>query len=84
MCSSDLVDGRKVKIRAARLRAAGQSQVKRHLSAQLGKRHTILMESPTMGRTEQFTEVRFATPHTEGEIVSAVITGHDDTRLTAE
>ncbi|MEM8690462.1 MAG: tRNA (N(6)-L-threonylcarbamoyladenosine(37)-C(2))-methylthiotransferase MtaB [Pseudomonadota bacterium] len=78
------VDGRKVKIRAARLRAAGQSQVKRHLSAQLGKRHTILMESPTMGRTEQFTEVRFATPHTEGEIVSAVITGHDDTRLTAE
>ncbi|MEM6341311.1 MAG: tRNA (N(6)-L-threonylcarbamoyladenosine(37)-C(2))-methylthiotransferase MtaB [Pseudomonadota bacterium] len=78
------VDGRKVKIRAARLRAAGQTQVKRHLSAQLGKRHTILMESPTMGRTEQFTEVRFATPHTEGEIVSAVITGHDDTRLTAE
>jgi threonylcarbamoyladenosine tRNA methylthiotransferase MtaB len=41
------------------------------------------MENPTMGRTEQFTEVNFATPQPESRIIRATITGFSGTRLTA-
>ncbi|CUH63397.1 Threonylcarbamoyladenosine tRNA methylthiotransferase MtaB [Thalassovita gelatinovora] len=75
------INGNIIKSRAARLRAAGDAQVARHLAAQVGKSHRILMENPHMGRTEQFTEVGFATPQTEGTIVSARISGVSGTRL---
>jgi len=77
------VNGRKIKERAARLRAAGQTQVSRHLAAQQGKTHHILMENPRMGRTEQFTEVAFGTDQPEGQIVTAQITGATDQQLIA-
>jgi threonylcarbamoyladenosine tRNA methylthiotransferase MtaB len=67
------VNGTVIKERAARLRAAGEAQVARHLQAQLGKTHHILMENAHMGRTEQFTEVTFDTPQSEGTIVTAPI-----------
>ena len=65
------VNGTIIKERAARLRAAGDAQVERHLAAYLGREHRILMENPTMGRTEHFAEVRFHQPQAEGEIVTA-------------
>ncbi len=77
------VDGPTIKSRAARLRAAGDLQVQKHLAAQVGRNHHILMESPHMGRTEQFTEVEFAAPQTEGRLLSARIIGQNGTRLTA-
>ncbi len=77
------VNGRTIKERAARLRAAGEAQVANHLSAQLGKTHHILMENPRMGRTEQFTEVSFATDQPESQIVTAEITGVEGQQLTA-
>ena len=77
------VHGTAIKSRAARLRAAGEAQVARHLTAQLGKTHHILMENPRMGRTEQFTEVTFGTDQTEGEIVTTRITGQHGHQLTA-
>ncbi|WP_170347478.1 tRNA (N(6)-L-threonylcarbamoyladenosine(37)-C(2))-methylthiotransferase MtaB [Ruegeria atlantica] len=77
------VNGTVIKDRAARLRAAGDAQVSKHLSKQVGKTHHILMENPHMGRTEQFTEVSFSAPRTEGEIVTAAITGHTQTQLIA-
>ena len=77
------VNGAVIKDRAARLRAAGDRQVARHLAAQLGRTHNILMENPRMGRTEQFTEVTFATDQPESQIVTAAITGATATRLTA-
>lgn len=77
------VNGKVIKERAAQLRAAGDKQVTRHLEAQIGKIHHILMENPHMGRTEQFTEVTFAAPQTEGEIVCARILGVNGTQLTA-
>ena len=43
----------------------------------------VLMEDAHMGRTEQFTEVSFSAPRTEGEIVTAAITGHTQTQLIA-
>jgi threonylcarbamoyladenosine tRNA methylthiotransferase MtaB len=69
------VNGRTIKERAARLRAAGEAQVQRHLEQQIGQTHNILMESPFMGRTEQFTEVRFDRPQIEGTIVKATVKG---------
>ncbi len=77
------INGKIIKTRAARLRAAGEAQVAKHLAAQLGKSHHILMENPTMGRTEQFTEVTFTTPQPEGQIVTATITDHTDSQLKA-
>ena len=77
------VDGKTIKERAARLRAAGDAQVQKHLAAQVGKTHRILMENPHMGRTEQFTEVTFEAPQQEGQIVTAVIGGAKGTQLTA-
>ncbi|PRY21237.1 threonylcarbamoyladenosine tRNA methylthiotransferase MtaB [Aliiruegeria haliotis] len=75
------VHGGVIRERAARLRTAGEVQVRRHLGAQLGQRHAILMENSRMGRTEQFTEVRFETDQPESQIVQAVIRGHDGTHL---
>lgn len=72
-----------IKERAARLRAAGDVALGRHLTAQQGVTHRILLEGPRMGRTEQFTEVSFATDQPEGRIIEAVIRGTDAGRLLA-
>lgn len=77
------VDGRAIKDRAARLRAAGEAAVTRHLTAQQGRTHNVLMEAPDMGRTEQFTEVRFTTEQPVGQIVRATIIGQDGHQLVA-
>jgi threonylcarbamoyladenosine tRNA methylthiotransferase MtaB len=77
------VAGAAIKIRAARLRAAGDARVAAHLAQQIGRTHRVLMENPFMGRTEQFTEVTFSAPQREGQIVSAVITGASRAQLTA-
>lgn len=77
------VNGNIIKDRAARLRAAGDAQVARHLAEQVGRSHRILMENPHMGRTEQFTEVAFTEPQDEGQIVTAAITGVTGSQLTA-
>jgi len=77
------VDGRLIKTRAAQLRAAGERKVTAHLAQQIGKTHHILMENPTMGRTEQFTEVSFVAEQVEGQIVTAPILGQTGTQLTA-
>ena len=78
------VHGAAIKERAARLRAAGERRVAEHLTAQQGKRHSVLMENAHMGRTEQFSEVLFAQAQTEGSIVPAQITGQDGEQLLAE
>jgi threonylcarbamoyladenosine tRNA methylthiotransferase MtaB len=77
------VDGAVIKDRARRLRAAGQEAVARHLSAQMGLTHAVLMENRQMGRTAQFAEVVFDTDQPEGRIVDAEITGQRDGQLLA-
>ncbi|MBI6628912.1 tRNA (N(6)-L-threonylcarbamoyladenosine(37)-C(2))-methylthiotransferase MtaB [Pontibaca salina] len=77
------VNGSDIKARAARLRKAGDQQVARHLAAQQGKTHRVLMENAHMGRTEQFTEVRFVAAQLEGQVVTTKIRGVDGGRLTA-
>ncbi len=77
------VNGKLIKTRAAALRAAGEAQVARHLAAQQGKTHQVLMENARMGRTAQFTEVVFDTDQPESQIVQAQITGFAGAQLTA-
>ena len=77
------VQGPLIKDRAARLRAAGDSALARHLALQIGQTHRILMESPKMGRTEQFTEVDFLVDQAEGQIVTKQIMGKNKARLLA-
>jgi threonylcarbamoyladenosine tRNA methylthiotransferase MtaB len=77
------VAGQDIKRRAAALRAAGAQQVRQHLAAQRGTTHRILMESPRMGRTEQFAEVTLSADQPEGEIITAQITGMLGETLTA-
>ena len=77
------VNGKDIKARAARLRAAGEQAVAKHLTAQQGKTHHILMENPRMGRTEQFTPVIFDTDQPESQIVTATTSGHDGVQLLA-
>jgi len=77
------VDGNTIKARAAKLRAAGAAQVQSHLSAQIGKTHNVLLENPTMGRTEQFTEVTFTQDQPTGQIIQTQIKDHDASTLVA-
>jgi threonylcarbamoyladenosine tRNA methylthiotransferase MtaB len=71
-----------VKQRAARLRAAGEQAYARHLGSLAGTRQSVLIEREGLGRTEGFTltSIDAGKP---GEIVEAVITGHDGARLLA-
>ncbi len=77
------VHGPTIKDRAAQLRKAGEAQVQKHLAAQIGKTHDVLMESPSMGRTAQFAEVTFATAQPEGQIIRTRINGKTATQLRA-
>ncbi|WP_323038603.1 tRNA (N(6)-L-threonylcarbamoyladenosine(37)-C(2))-methylthiotransferase MtaB [Gemmobacter sp.] len=72
-----------IRDRAAALRAAGDAALARHLAAQIGQTHRILTESPRMGRTEQFTEVRFAADQPEGAIITATIAAQEAGTLQA-
>ncbi len=77
------VHGPDIKDRAARLRAVGDAALQRHLAAQVGREHVVLVEGPRLGRTEQFTEVSFASDQPEGQILRARISGMAGGRLTA-
>ncbi len=77
------VAGPIIKARAARLRAAGDAAVQRHLDAQVGQSHAILMENPRMGRTPQFAEVHFDADQPESQIVSTTVRGATETHLIA-
>ncbi|PIE15440.1 MAG: diaminopimelate epimerase [Rhodobacterales bacterium] len=75
------VNGTIIKARAAQLRAAGKKQLIKHLRHQIGQQHSILMENPRMGRTEQFTEVVFDSDQPEGQIITAHIHGQNGKQL---
>jgi threonylcarbamoyladenosine tRNA methylthiotransferase MtaB len=75
------VSGPVIKQRAAALRGAGNLALSRHLAAQIGQTHAILMESPRLGRTPQFTEVEFVNGQIEGQIITAQINAAGPKRL---
>ncbi|MEL7099434.1 MAG: tRNA (N(6)-L-threonylcarbamoyladenosine(37)-C(2))-methylthiotransferase MtaB [Pseudomonadota bacterium] len=77
------VDGRTIKARAARLRAAGDLRVDRYLQDRVGETHDILMESRRMGRTPHFAEVVFDQDQDVGKIVCATVRASEGKRLIA-
>ncbi|MFD1794731.1 tRNA (N(6)-L-threonylcarbamoyladenosine(37)-C(2))-methylthiotransferase MtaB [Paracoccus aurantiacus] len=75
------VNGKAIKERAARLRAAGDAALQAHLNGQIGRTHRVLTEGPRIGRTEQFTEVSFDRDMPEGTLIDLTVTAHDGARL---
>jgi threonylcarbamoyladenosine tRNA methylthiotransferase MtaB len=72
-----------IKNRASELRVLGKNQVKKHLRSKIGETHDILMETPLVGRTEQFTEVQLTVEQTPGKIVKKTIIGFEGLKLIA-
>ncbi len=75
------VNGITIKDRAKTLRQIGSTQVSKYLTSQVGKYHSILMESETIGRTEQFAEVQFEKPQMAGSITFAKIQSLSNNKL---
>ncbi|MBX3506730.1 MAG: tRNA (N(6)-L-threonylcarbamoyladenosine(37)-C(2))-methylthiotransferase MtaB [Parvibaculum sp.] len=65
------------KERAERLRAKGEAAVRAHLDSGLGATRPVLMETPTLGRTHQFTPVRVSEAARAGEILALRLAAHD-------
>ncbi|MDB5447360.1 MAG: 2-methylthioadenine synthetase [Phenylobacterium sp.] len=72
-----------VKDRAARLRAAGEAALARHLHRQAGRTLSGLVERPGLARAEDFTEIAFEGEAPAGGIVALEVTGHDGKRALA-
>lgn len=77
------LDRRAIKERAQRLRRHGARALRRHLDAEIGAARRVLVESDSLGRTEQFTPVKLAAAAMPGAIVDVNISGHDGERLLA-
>ncbi len=72
------VDRAIIKSRAERLRAKGAERVRLHLEEGVGSTRTVLMESETLGRTNQFTPVHLVNASVRpGEILDVRLAAHD-------
>ena len=70
-----------VKRRAAMLRAKGEQRLQKFLGAEVGKRHDILVETSSTGRTPQFALARFETEMVPGALVNAKVVAASPTHL---
>jgi len=75
------VAGDVIKSRAKSLRAMGEAALQRRLDRELGQQRSILIESPTQGRTEHFIAVDIC-GETPGAVRTLTISGNDGARLT--
>src|SRR5438094_6983280 len=74
------VSGGEIKERAKRLRAAGETALRKRLASEVGAMREVLIESDKQGRTEHFVPVAIF-GQTPGAVRRIVITGHDGVRL---
>ena len=74
------VDGRAIKDRARRLRANGETALRRRLALEVGTTREVLIESATQGRTEHFIPVA-VTNGEQNAVRRVTIAGHDGARL---
>jgi threonylcarbamoyladenosine tRNA methylthiotransferase MtaB len=73
-----------VKERAARLRAAGNAALARHLQAQVGSEVELLAERSNVGRTPGFAEMELIQAIRPGVMLSARVIGSTGRRLQGE
>ena len=78
------VKGPVIKARAARLRAAGEAALARHLDRQSGRTLMGLVERPGVARAEDFTEIAFEGDARVGGVTAVRVTGHDGKRVLAQ
>ena len=78
------VKGPIIKARAARLRAAGEAALARHLDRQVGRTLKGLVERPGLARAEDFTEIAFTGEAEIGQVTALHVTGHDGHRVLAQ
>jgi threonylcarbamoyladenosine tRNA methylthiotransferase MtaB len=74
------VDPAVVKVRAARLRAAGDAGFQRHLDRLIGGSVIALVEREGRARAADFTEVAFVGEASPGAMIAGTIAGHDGRR----
>ncbi|MBR0837042.1 tRNA (N(6)-L-threonylcarbamoyladenosine(37)-C(2))-methylthiotransferase MtaB [Bradyrhizobium manausense] len=75
------VAGGAIKVRAKRLRAAGEAALRLRLQAEIGATREVLIESDGQGRTEHYLPVAIAGGRV-GSVVPLTIVGNDGERLT--
>jgi len=75
------VNGRTIRDRAARLRAAGSKRLERFLERQTGTICSALTETETTARSEHFAPIELATQGLPGSIVNVKITGNQNGKL---
>ena len=76
------VDGREIKERARRLRAAGEHALQKRLACEIGATREVLIESDSAGRTEHYLPVAIS-GETPGAVRRLTMAGHDGARLLA-
>lgn len=76
------VEGRAIRERAKRLRAAGEAALLRRLAAEVGATRHVLIESDKQGRTEHFLPVAIDGCE-PGTVRRLTVAGHDGGRLSA-
>ena len=69
-----------VKARAARLRAAAEAALVRHLDARVGQTVLALIEKPGLARAPDFTEILLGEDAPEAGFASVRLSGHDGRR----
>ncbi|MGE0237842.1 MAG: tRNA (N(6)-L-threonylcarbamoyladenosine(37)-C(2))-methylthiotransferase MtaB [Parvibaculaceae bacterium] len=69
--------------RARALRAKGKERLDAFLGAEVGALRSILVETPSSGRTEHYASVKFAQRMSAGAIVRAKVTGRGSDHLEA-
>jgi threonylcarbamoyladenosine tRNA methylthiotransferase MtaB len=72
-----------VRARAARLRAAGEAALARHLQSRIGTVQQVLTEGLRLARCADFTEVAFMADQPEGSLLTVRIQAVQDGRLMA-
>ena len=72
-----------IRERSRRLRATGETALRRRLESDVGTMRDVLIESATVGRTEHFMPVAIV-GDVPGSVRRLKIAGHDGARLTAE
>ncbi|EFL89636.1 tRNA (N(6)-L-threonylcarbamoyladenosine(37)-C(2))-methylthiotransferase MtaB [Ahrensia sp. R2A130] len=78
------VDGATIKRRAKALREKGSERMNAYLASRVGTTAQVLMETGSIGRTEQFTPVSVDGGEAldAGTLLDLQLTGHDGTRLS--
>jgi len=69
-----------IKDRARRLRAAGETALRKRLASEVGSMRDVLIESAVQGRTEHFVPVAIA-GETVGSVQRLMMSGHHGSRL---